>query len=157
MSKQEFEARRQAAGEGSAWTLLTVPFSVEQVFGSRGRVAVKGTLNGFPYRSSLMPNGDGTHGMMVSKAMQQGAGAGQGDTVHVVMEPDTEPRAVTVPSDLQAALLQHAEAAALFEKLAYSHEKEYVDWIESAKRAETRASRVEKAVSMVVERKRVKG
>ncbi len=73
------------------------------------------------------------------------------------MEPDTEPRAVTVPSDLQAALLQHAEAAALFEKLAYSHKKEYVDWIESAKRAETRASRVEKAVSMVVERKRVKG
>jgi hypothetical protein len=157
MFRQEFEARLECGGEGGAWTLFTVPFSVEQAFGTRGRVAVVGTINGVDYGSSLMPLGDGTHCMLVNKALQRGAGVAPGDTVRVVMEPDTAPRTVTLPSDLQAAFADHPGAAAAFEKLPYSHQKQYVDWIEGAKQAETRARRVEKALGMLVDGKKLNG
>jgi uncharacterized protein YdeI (YjbR/CyaY-like superfamily) len=114
-------------------------------------------MNGFPFRSSLFPNGDGTHHMMVNKAMKTGAQAQAGDTVRVVLEPDTAPRTVETPPDLVAALATSPDAQARYEQLAYSHKKEYVEWIESAKKDETRARRVEQAVAMVLEGKRLKG
>jgi Bacteriocin-protection, YdeI or OmpD-Associated/Domain of unknown function (DUF1905) len=146
VNKIEFEARLEAGGEGGAWTLLTVPFSVEEAFGSRGRVSVKGTLNGFAYQTSLFPNGDGTHHMLVNRAMQKGANAGPGDAVRVEMERDDAPREIAVPLDFQQALDQHAEAKAVFERLPPSHRREYIRWIEEAKRPETRATRVSKSL-----------
>jgi hypothetical protein len=68
MARKEFTAQLEAVGPNGAWTFMTVPFNVEEVFGSKARVAVAGTINGFPFHSSLMPNGDGTHCMMVNKA-----------------------------------------------------------------------------------------
>jgi hypothetical protein len=153
-NRQEFDAQLQAGGEGDAWTLLSVPFDVATVFGSRARVPVKGTLNGFPFRSSLMPNGDGTHIMLVNKAMQAGAGTRAGERVRVVMEPDTAPRTVAVPADLQATLAACPAAATTFEQLAPSHKQQYVDWIESAKKPETRSRRLEKALGMLSEGKK---
>lgn len=70
-------------GPGGAWTFLPIPFDVQQVFGSKARVPVSGTINGFPFRNSLMPEGDGTHSMMVSKELQSGAKAVAGEKVHV--------------------------------------------------------------------------
>jgi uncharacterized protein YdeI (YjbR/CyaY-like superfamily) len=67
------------------------------------------------------------------------------------LELDTEPREVDVPADLEAAL--DGEAKAAFERMSYTHRKEYADWIEEAKRPETRARRVGKAVEMIREGK----
>lgn len=73
-----------------------------------------------------------------------------GDTVRIVMEPDTEPRALAVPSDLGKALEKSARAGVAFERLSYTHGKELVDWIQGAKKEETRARRIEKAIAMLL-------
>ena len=69
---------------------LNAPFDVKQVFGTIARVSVCGTINGFPFRSSLMPMG-GCHFMAVNRALRAGAHCQAGDTVSGVMERDTAP------------------------------------------------------------------
>jgi len=156
MPVRKFKAKIVAMGETGSWACIRLPFDAEKAFGSRGRVAVKGTVNDFAFRSAIFPDGSGSHFMMVNKAMCDGAKCAIGDTVAVTMEPDTVARTVTVPTDLKAALAKDKAAAALFGKLAYSHKKEYVDWITAAKRPETRADRVAKALRMLVEKKPIK-
>jgi uncharacterized protein YdeI (YjbR/CyaY-like superfamily) len=77
-------------------------------------------------------------------------GVDAGDRVRIEMELDTEPRTVVVPDDLRAALADVPAARAAFAKLSYPHQREYVQWIEQAKRAETRARRVADTVRRVV-------
>jgi hypothetical protein len=152
--KRKFEAKLQGKGPGTAWTFLPIPFDVQKAFGSKARVPVMGTINGFPFRNSLMPEGDGTHSMMVNKELQKGARATAGDTVAVVIELDQTPRTVAMPEDLKALLNKHKPAEAAFTKLAYSHKKEFLDWITSAKKPETRAKRLEKTIEMLAAGKR---
>ena len=133
-----------------------MPFSVEKEFGTKARVAVAGTMNGFAFQNSLMPNGDGTHSMMVSKALQAGANAAAGDIVTVVIAVDQSERVVNVPPELAKALSTNKAAAAAFKTLSYSHRKEYADWIASAKREETRVSRAEKSIAMVIAKQHVR-
>jgi len=147
--KQRFSTKLIARGPRGSWIFLVAPFSVEAVFGSKARVPVRGTINGFAFRTSLIPEGDGTHYMAVNKAMQEGAGATAGDTVSVEMDVDRAERTVDVPEDLERALKKRAAVRAAFASLSYSHKKEYVDWITGAKKAETRAHRIEKAVGML--------
>jgi len=131
------------------WSCIVVPFDVGKEFGARGRVAVRGRVNGFEFRTSLFPRGDGSHFMMVNKAMRDGAKAAVGDTVAVTMEPDAKARTVTVPKDLKAALSRLPTLHSLFSALSYSHKREYVEWIEDAKRPETRAARIQKTLAML--------
>ena len=129
------------------WTFLIVPFDTETIFGKKGQVKVAGTINGAAYRSSLMPHGNGQHFLVVNKSIRDKANAQVGDTVAVTMTLDTGERHITVPADLQEALSQNASAQAVFNGLSYSHKKEYVDWIENAKKAETRVNRITKVIS----------
>jgi hypothetical protein len=148
---KKFKAKLFAKGPGGSWTFLPIPFDVEGVFGGKGRVPVSGTANGFAFRNSLMPEGDGTHVMMFSKALQTGANARPGETVEIVMQRDDQERTVTLPPELEAALKKNRQAAAAFAKMAYSHRKEYADWIGSAKQAETRERRAAKAARTLLE------
>lgn len=120
---------------------LRPPFDVVKVFGRRGRVPVKGTLNGFPFRSSLMNMGDG-HMMAVNAQMRLGASCKAGDTVEVVMEFDADERKVEVPAYLKKVIAADSAAKASWEKLSFTHQKEYVREIENAKRPETRKRRI---------------
>ncbi|HEY6448511.1 MAG TPA: YdeI/OmpD-associated family protein [Acidobacteriaceae bacterium] len=147
--KQTFSAKLVSRGPSGAWTHLDVPFSVEQTWGTRARVAICGTVNGFPIRTSLFPRGHGVFYMAFTKAMQEGAQAHAGDTVSVVMEPDTAPRKVEVPAYLRKALQAAPAHEKAFAKLSYSHKKEYVDWIAQAKRRETRVARIEKMLKVL--------
>jgi Bacteriocin-protection, YdeI or OmpD-Associated/Domain of unknown function (DUF1905) len=147
--KQIFSVKLIGRGPNGAWTHMDVPFNVEEAFGTRARVAVRGTVNGFPFRSSLMPRGKGVFYMAFTKEMQDATNSGAGDTVSVVMEQDTAPRIVTVPDDLKKALAQSPAQTKAFAALSYSHQKEYVDWIEGAKRTETRANRIEKTIALL--------
>ena len=154
---QKFQGRLERMAPGGAWTCIRIPFSAEEVFGSKARVPVKGTINGFAFRSSIFPTGDGTHFMMVNKGMQQGASVKPGDSVQVALEKDTAPRVLVVPQDLTDALANDGEAQAGFDNMSHSYRKEYVDWIESAKREETRARRIQKALTMLSGGERLKG
>jgi hypothetical protein len=147
--KEKFEAKLTAQGPGGAWTFLYIPFSVEEVFGSRARVSVSGTINGFPFRNSLLPMGGGTHRMAVSREMQAGAKAAAGDTVKVTMEVDRAERTIEVPKELEQALKKNKKAAEFFSSLSYSHKRAYTDWVGGAKQEATRASRAAKAIEML--------
>jgi hypothetical protein len=99
-----FTGTLASKGPRGALTFLSIPFSVEKEFGKKSRVPVSGTLNGFPFRNSLMPEGDGTHSMMVGKQLQVGAKANPGDQVNIVMQLDEAERVVEVPPELNRAL-----------------------------------------------------
>jgi hypothetical protein len=153
--KQQFKARLKAHGPGGAWTFLYIPFSVEKIFGSKARVSVAGTMNGFAFRNSLLPLGDGKHRMAVSKELQGGAKAAAGAMVTVSMDIDKSLRVVVVPVELEKALTNN-KAAKAFKALSYSHRKEIADWVGGAKKAETRVRRAEKSIPFVLARKHVR-
>ena len=153
--KQTFKVRLIGRGPKEAWTFLPIPFDVEQEFGSRARVAVAGTINKFAFRNSLMPEGDGTHSMMVSKALQEGARASAGDTVTVVMDIDTAERKVEVQEEFRMALKRTPAARKFFEQLSYSRQKEFTDWIAGAKRPETKSTRVKKSIELLLKREKL--
>ncbi|WP_164821746.1 YdeI/OmpD-associated family protein [Paenibacillus koleovorans] len=157
-NKQSFESILVRPPGTGTWTYLIVPFNAEAVYGSKGQIKVKGTVGGVPFRSTLMPSGgEGGHYMVVNRDIRDALGVSAGDAVQVELELDTAAREVTVPAALQEALDADEEAGQRFEKLSYSHKKEYVDWIESARKAETRASRIEKALGMLKSGTRLKG
>ena len=153
----EFEAKLIRPEGTGTWTYLTVPISVEEVFGSKGNVYVKGIINEVPYRGTLMPHGDGSHYMVVKKSLREAIKKESGDIVSVTMERDLEKREVQIPEDFLVELDLHTEVQAIFTKLSYSHQKEYVDWIESAKKPETRKNRINKSLEMLLEGKKLKG
>jgi hypothetical protein len=136
---------------------VTLPFNVEKTFGSKARMTVKGTVNGAPYRGSAMPSGDGSHFLVVNKTLQKQAGAVPGDMLSITMEPDTGERTVELPEELQAVLKKNPAALKAFEKMSYSHQREYADHVREAKKPETRQSRAEKSVAMITESQRLKG
>jgi len=153
---KQFKARLTSRGPGGAWTFLEIPFSVDKVFGSKARVPVAGTMNGFAFQNSLLPQGDGTHAMAVSKALQAGAKAKAGDLVSISMKVDRSERVVDVPAELQEALASHKQAKATFDSLSYSHRKEFAEWVAGAKQDKTRKSRAEKSIAMVLAKKHVR-
>jgi hypothetical protein len=147
--KRTFEVRLEAKGPGGAWTFMPIPFDVAEAFGSKARIAVAGEINGFEFRNSLMPEGDGSHAMMVGKELQAGSKAQAGDVVTVTLWKDDQPRTIATPADLEEALRGNRQAADLFETLTYSQRKEYIDWLNDAKQASTRMSRIGKAMDML--------
>ena len=141
MPKIQFNVKLEAV-EGSSAAFFVLPKKESAKFGVRGRVPVTGTINGYAFRSSIFPVGDGTHYMALNKAVREGAGVTAGDRVKIVMETDTAPRTVTLPADLKRALSKSKAARTHFDKLSYTHRKEYAQWIAAAKRPETRARRL---------------
>ena len=94
--------------------------------------------------------------LIILKGIREQIGKTFGDQVKVTVEPDNEPRVVEIPKDLLKELKKDREAKAFFEKLAYSHQREYVAWIEAAKREETRQSRVLKTIGMLKKNKKTR-
>jgi hypothetical protein len=140
--------------ESSEATGIEIPFDVLKVFGSRARVPVCGTINGYPFRSSIFPMGGGCHFMAVNKETREGAQAKAGDTITVVMQRDEAPRIITPPPDFARALKANKDARAVWDKLSYTNRKEIVQAIEAAKKPETRQRRIEKGIAELTARKK---
>ncbi len=140
MAQHKFKVRL-IGQEGSAVAALKPPFDVVEVFQRKGRVPVKGTINGFPFRSSLMNMGDG-HMMAVNAQLRAGGKCKAGDVVDVVLELDEEERKVEVPAYLKKIINGDAKAREFWGKLSFTHKKEYVREIEGAKRPETKEKRI---------------
>lgn len=144
-----FKTKVWAQGPNEAWQAVDVPFDVEKEFGSKGRVSVKATIGKETFHTSIFPTGDGSHHMMFNKAMQKAADAKAGDTITMSLERDkgTEPE---IPAPLKAALKADNGAAAKFKALTPAGRREFIAWIMSAKREETRVERSAKALKMVL-------
>lgn len=143
--KQTFTATIQNAGGGGAF--VEVPFDVEAAFGSK-KPKVKATFEGVPYRGILTRMGTEHHLLIILKEIRAKIGKTFGDEVKITVEPDTE-RVIEVPTELKKAFKTEKEAKAFFDKLSYTHQREYVMWINEAKREETRQSRILKAIEML--------
>ncbi|MFZ2487788.1 MAG: YdeI/OmpD-associated family protein [Anaerolineae bacterium] len=142
--KHEFKAVIQDAGSnGGAY--VVVPFDVEQAYGTK-RLKALATIDGVPYRGSVVRMGGPEHILIILKEIRQQIGKGPGDEVTITLEQDTEPRRVELAEDVDAALAADPQAAAAFRALAYTHQREYVQWIGEAKRADTRARRIAQMV-----------
>ena len=144
--KQAFTAVIQNAGGGGAF--VEVPFDVEQAFGSK-KPKVKATIEGVPYRGTLVRMGTECHVLIILKGIREQIGKTFGDEVTISVEPDTEPRLIEIPPDLARELKEDEEAKAFFDKLSYTHQKEYVTWINEAKKQETRQNRILKTLEML--------
>ena len=142
---KRFRALLKQHGGGTA-TAINIPFDVPKAFGRRGRVAVRGTVNGVPYRSSIFRMGEAPYFMVVNRRMREEGGLSAGQMVCVVMQRDDEPRTIEVPADLQAALDANRAAREAWARLSFTHQREHVESITEAKRPETRTRRIANAV-----------
>lgn len=146
MKKYKFKATIQSAGGGGACVLF--PYDVEKEFATKGRVPVKVTFDGVPYSGSLVKYGQPQHMLPILKAIRAQIGKGPGEDVQVELWKDEEERTVELPAEFKR-LLKKEGLLAGFEKLAFTHRKEYCRWITDAKKEETRANRMAKAVTML--------
>jgi hypothetical protein len=128
---------------------VVVALDVRALWGE-ARPPVRGTVNGVPFRSRLAIYGGETM-LGLTNAFRASAGIVEGDEVEVVIERDDEPREVEVPPALQAQLDADEIARAAFEKLSFTHRREYANWIAEAKREATRDRRAGRAIEMLRE------
>jgi Domain of unknown function (DUF1905) len=99
-----FAARLERIDSPLKWAMIRIPFEAAKIWGKRGQLKVKGEINGFAFRTSLSPTGNGGHMMPVNKRMQDGAKTRIGRAAQFRLEPDTEKRIVTMPPELRRAL-----------------------------------------------------
>lgn len=151
IQQQKFRAVIESAGNGGAF--VTIPFDVEKVFGKK-RVKIKATIAGEPYRGLLVRMGGACHVLGVRKEIREKIGKSFGDEIEIVVEEDVEPRKIAIPEGMGKALESNPEADAFFKQLSYTHQKEYVQWIDEAKRDETRHGRIEQAIKLLKQGKK---
>jgi hypothetical protein len=140
--------------EGNQAMFVDFPYDVFDCFGVRGQVKVKVTYDGVPYRGSMVKMGSDGHWLLIRKDIRKQIGKNPGDMVHVTVQRDTEERVVEIPEDLQALFSQNESAKAFFDALSFTHRKEYVNWINEAKRPETRQNRLIKTIEMLVRKEK---
>lgn len=145
--------RPKANEETESWT-LTLPKNASAKLPSRGMTMVEGTINCFPFRAALEPNGKGSHWLRVNKTMRDAAGADAVETVIVEITRAAEEPEVRVPMDLRKALAAAPLAQAGWEDITPMARRDWIFSISSAKQRETRRRRIEKACDMLASGKR---
>ena len=140
-----FRARLEPVPHGGCF--VAVPEKAAAAAGLRYGARVRGTVNGAPFRSSLMKY-SGVFHLGVHKATLAAAQVAVGDEVAVVVEIDDEPLPTdTVPPDLTRALRGDPAARAVYAALSPAHKREHVKYVIEDKRPETRARRIVKTVA----------
>ncbi len=145
-----FSSVLRRSGNVGSTTFLPIPDAVMDRLAPRKRVPVRVTINGHTWRSTVSIY-DSKAMVAVNAAVRQAAGVAEGETVQALLEVDDAPRIAELPADLAGAL-DAAGLTACFRDFAPSHQKEFVVWVEGAKRPETR----EKRIAGTLERTRAK-
>ena len=138
---------------GRTATGIPIPDEVIAALGSSKRPPVTVTVNGHRYRTTAVRMG-GRFLVPLSAEHREAAGVAAGQRITVEIENDTAAREVALPDDLAAAMDDAARTT--YDELAYTHRKEWVRWVEEAKRPETRATRIEKTVDALREGKKTR-
>ena len=138
-----FSANLERIQSRLSWTIIRVPFDAGKFWGTRGRLRVRGEINGFAFRTSLFPVRGGGHILLVNKRMQKGGDVRQGMSARFRLEPDLEERVAIVPTELQRFFKEDALLRKWFDTLNYSTRSEIGKWILQVKSPEARARRAE--------------
>jgi uncharacterized protein YdeI (YjbR/CyaY-like superfamily) len=142
-AKKSFRATLERLRSNLGWLIVWIPFNVQKMWRTRGRLRIKGEINGFAFRTSLFPTRKGEHFLLVNKKMQAGGHASEGTTAEFLLEPDTEERVVVVPAELKGILAEDKIFRRWFDGLNYSIRKWLVDSIAQPKSAAARVRRAE--------------
>jgi len=137
-----------------SWTFLQLPKNVSAKLPSRGQTPVEGHFNGQPFQAVLDPDGQKGHWLKVTKKLREDAGAKVGDTVTLDIAPAQKESEPKVPADLKKALAAAPEAKAVWSDITANARRDWIQWITSARKEETRAKRVASACDMLAGGKR---
>ncbi|NSW53986.1 MAG: DUF1905 domain-containing protein [Anaerolineae bacterium] len=148
---QTFETILQREGK---FTFVALPFPPVQAWGARPRFAVTGTINGHAVRGTLGAQEE-AYFLRVGAAWLRDSGLSAGDPVVVTLELEG-PQDANLAADIRQALDAHPAAKTFFDGLPTFYRKNYIRWIESAKRDDTRARRIAEMVQLLAEGKREK-
>ncbi len=141
--KKIFDAFLERGGDRLNWTVVRVPLDVAKIWGVRGQLKVTGQINGFDFRTSLFPTGNGGHILMVNKKMQAGGKVQLAMKAHFVLQPDLEKREVSVPKELTRVLQQSKRLNKFYDSFNYSMRQYMAKWVGEGKKTETRQRRAE--------------
>ena len=125
-----------------------LPEEVVAALGAGKRPAVRAVVHGYAHRTRIAVYSNRYY-LAFRREAREAAGLMPGEAVDLTLELDEEPREVALPVDVAAALAADPDARARFEALSFTHRKEYVEWIQSAKRADTRQRRLAQATTLL--------
>ncbi len=148
------KAKLLRPAEGGSWSFLILPKDASAQLPSRSMMTVEGTIGGFPFQATLDPDGEKSHWLKVTEPMRKGAGVEVGDVVTLEIAPVAEEPEPELPADFQMALSTDAKARAVWADITAIARRDWIHWIVSPKRPETRVRRVETACSMLAAGKR---
>jgi hypothetical protein len=156
--KVSFKARLlqpATATKSSAWAFLVLPASASNKLPTRNAITVEGSINGHSFKAVLLPDGEKSHWLKVTAAMLKGAKAAVDDIVTLEITPSEKELETKVPADLRKALAAAApKARALWSEITPIARRDWIQWIISAKQAETRTRRINNACDMLGSGKR---
>lgn len=154
LKKIEFTGIIQQNGEMNA-AFVEFPFSTEELFNKKGQVKIKALFdNRIEYRGSLAKMKSDCHILGLTQEVRKQLDKTFGDEVSVSLIEDKEERVVEIADDIASVFNENQDAKGLFDKMSYTHKKEYIRWIEEAKKPETRENRKIKMIQMILDGKK---
>lgn len=152
--KIEFKGIIKQNGDINA-AFVEFPFSTEEKFNKKGQVRIKALFDEkVEYRGSLSKMKSSCHLLGLTQEVRKALNKTFGDEVKVVLWEDKEERTVEIAEDIQKVFEDNKEAFLLFQAMSYTHRKEYIRWINDAKKPETRENRKIKMIQMILEGKK---
>ena len=140
---RHFKATLERVPSRLNWTIIRVPFDASRAYGMRGQINVKGSINGFEFRTCLFPWRGGGHILLVNKRMQKGAGVRAGAWAEFRLEPDTRKRVAETPLPLKEILAEDRSFRRWYDRLNQSTKNDIAKWIGDPKSDAARARRAE--------------
>ncbi|MBN1369752.1 MAG: DUF1905 domain-containing protein [Dehalococcoidaceae bacterium] len=140
----------------SGGAYIEFPYDAGEMFATKGRVPVKAAFDGITYRGSMSNMGTGKHILIIVKDIRNQLAKQPGDFVEVSIELDSQPRILEIPEDFSSLLEDNPVSRDEFTRLSYSHQREYILWINDAKKPETRTRRMLKAAAVLAEGKKLR-
>jgi len=136
---------RPAEPKGAAWTFVVLPAAASKQLATRSMVTVDGMLEGQPFQVTLEPDGQGSHWFKIETAVREAAGVAAGDSGTFTITPVEKEPEPKVPADLKQALAANAAANATWLDITPVARRDWIHWITSGMKAETRAKRIDVA------------
>ncbi|OVE54733.1 YdeI/OmpD-associated family protein [Chryseobacterium mucoviscidosis] len=150
----QFKAVIKQNGEMDA-AFVEFPFFTQEVFGKKGQIKIKAVFDDkVEYRGSLAKMKSECHILGLTQEIRKQLGKSFGDEVSVSLTEDKEERIVEIAEDIVLLFNENPDAKVLFDKMSYTHRKEYIRWIEEAKKPETRENRKLKMIQMILDGKK---
>lgn len=150
-NQKSFDAIIQKEG---SFIFVTIPFPPGEVWGAKPRYHVTGTINGIPVRGTLGALGQ-DYFLRLGAAWMRDSNLELGENVTVQLSLEG-PHEGNIASDIAKALSGNKKAEAFFQGLPTFYRKNFIRWIDSAKREETRAKRINEMMKLLEEGKREK-